>query len=56
MGVVYNSKVSKSYIKNEPCHQKISRQRTVKELTPQNIRFLKSLGLQQVRRRNAGRK
>lgn len=44
-------KIGKGYNKKAPCHRMISRLQTVKVLTPQNIRFLRSLGLQV--RRNA---
>lgn len=50
MGIVYNMKVGQGYIKRSTCHQPISRQRTAKALTRQNIQFLKSLNLRVIAR------
>ena len=52
MGIVYNSKgfhsQTEGYKRNVSCGSSISRQRTRKALTRQNIQFLKSLGLKTV--------
>jgi len=41
MGIVH---YGRGYINNSPCRKTVSRLRTAKVLTRQNIQFLKSLG------------
>lgn len=48
MGIVYANKkrvIGGNYIDKPSCPRLISRQSMVKRLTPQNVVFLKSLGL-----------
>lgn len=45
MGIVYNTKVGLGYINRSPCHQKVIHRQVIKGLTPQNVQYLKSLGL-----------
>ena len=54
MGIVYNSKIGKGYINTPVCQQAISRQQVTKQLTRQNIQFLKSLGLKLINQKNNG--
>lgn len=45
MGIVYNVKIGRGYIKTAKCQPAISRQPATIALTRQNIQFLKSLNL-----------
>ena len=54
MGIVYNSKIGKGYINTPVCQQAISWQQVTKQLTRQNIQFLKSLGLKLINQKNNG--
>lgn len=53
MGIVYNRKVGSSYKRIQCNPPPISRHRAVKALTPQSIQFLKSLGLQVIKKKKA---
>lgn len=48
MGIIYNSKIGRGYIKSSQCQSAISQQRATIALTRQNIQFLKSLKLKVV--------
>lgn len=45
MGIVFDTKVARSYKTESICQKPISHQTPLKELTRQNIQFLKNLGL-----------
>lgn len=53
MGIVYNRKVGSAYKLTPTWTTPVSHPRTAKVLTPQNIRYLKSLGLR-VKKRVCG--
>lgn len=48
MGIIYNVKTGRGYIKTTKCQPAISRRRATTALTRQNIQFLKSLKLKVV--------
>lgn len=46
MGIVFHTKIGKSYKKPKPCQKPSSHQLPPGKVTPQNLQFLTSLGLQ----------
>lgn len=46
MGIVFETKVGKSYKKGRSCQEAISHQLPLEKVTRQNLQFLTNLGLQ----------
>lgn len=51
MGIVFDTKVEQSYKSESTCQGGISRRAALKELTHQNVQFLRNLGLRIIQKR-----